>query len=191
MRHGSRQLAIFALLGLATAAIVAAAEVPEVVIDFEGAAVLLENARANRVEQAVEKGVTFKLAHEPRQSKGKGMLTYFAHLPSGRKGLVSAMAQEAIPVRASFAAPVSSVTVQVWGSTATPAVLEAFDAEGKVVGRASVDAPPSRKSPGDPAPVFPLTVQAPGIAYVQWSGPRPGEYLVVDELRFRPAAAGN
>jgi hypothetical protein len=22
---------------------------------------------------------------------------------------------------------------------------------------------------------------------VQWSGPRPGEYLVVDELRFTPA----
>ena len=161
----------------------------EVVIDFEGATLFLENARSNRVEKVVEQGVVFQLAHEPRQSKGKGLLTYFAHIPSGRKGLLSAMAQEAIPVRATFPQPVSAVTVSMWGSTATPAVLEAFDAEGKVLDRARVDAPPNRKSPADPVPIFQLSVKAPRIAYVQWSGPRPGEYLVVDELRFAPAPA--
>jgi hypothetical protein len=174
------------LLVLSLAPLLAAAEV---VIDFEGATLFLDNAKSNRVEKVVEQGVVFQLAHEPRQSKGKGLLTYFAHIPSGRKGLLSAMAQEAIPVRATFPQPVSAVTVSLWGSTATPALLEAFDAEGKVVDRATVDAPPKRKSPGDPAPVFPLTVKAPRIAYVQWSGPRPGEYLVVDELRFLPAGA--
>jgi hypothetical protein len=178
-----RRIAVWWLV-LSVAPIAAAAEV---VIDFEGATLFLENARSNRVEKVVEQGVVFQLAHEPRQSKGKGLLTYFAHIPSGRKGLLSAMAQEAIPVRATFPQPVSAVTVSMWGSTATPAVLEAFDAEGKVVDRASADAPPNRKSPADPAPVFQLSVKAARIAYVQWSGPRPGEYLVVDELRFTPA----
>lgn len=182
-----RSIRIVVWLALSLAPLLAAAEV---VIDFEGATVFLENAKSNRVEKVVEQGVVFQLAHEPRQSKGKGLLTYFAHIPSGRKGLLSAMAQEAIPVRATFPQPVSAVTVSLWGSTATPALLEAFDAEGKVVDRASVDAPPARKSPADPvAPLFQLTVKAPRIAYVQWSGPRPGEYLVVDELRFTPAPA--
>ena len=69
---------------------------------------------------------------------------------------------------------------------ARPALLEAFDAEGKLVDRASLESLPARKSPSDPTPVFTLTVKANGIAYVQFSGPRDGEYLVTDELRFTP-----
>ncbi len=179
-----RRLAPLVLLPL----LAAAADAPAVVIDFEDATVLLENARSNRAEQVVANGVVFKLAHAPRKSKGKGMLTYFAHLPSGHKGLVSAMALEAIPVQAVFPKPVSSVTVAAWGSTAVPAVLEAFDADGKVVDRAQLDAAPRRKSPGDPVPIFQLSVKGPRIAYVQWSGPRPGEYLAVDEIRYVPVA---
>jgi hypothetical protein len=68
-----------------------------------------------------------------KQTKGKGMLMFFAHLSTGHKGIVCAMAMEPIPVRATFAKPVSSVTVSFWGSTGTPALLEAFDTDGKVV----------------------------------------------------------
>lgn len=164
---------------------VAAARAAEVVVDFESAAVLLPpNDKAHRVEQWVEKDVVFKLAHEPRTSKAKGLVMFFEHLSNGRKGLASAMALEPIPVRATFPKPASAVTVAFWGSTATPALLEAFDAEGKVVDRASLAVVPGRKSPGEPVPIFTMTVKAPRIAYIQFSGPRPGEYLAADEVRF-------
>jgi len=160
----------------------------EVVVDFEKAVVLLQpNDKAHRVEQWVEKDVIFKLAHDPKQSKAKGLLVFFEHLSNGHKGLASAMALEAIPVQATFPKPASSVTIAFWGSTATPAVLEAFDSDGKLVDRASMASIPQRKSPGEPVPIFSLTVKAAKIAYVQFSGPRPGEYLAADEVRFTPS----
>jgi len=162
----------------------AAAE--QVVVDFEKAAVLLPDGKSNRVRQWEEKGVAFTLAHEPQHSKAKGFLTFFTHLSSGHKGIVCAMATEPIPVRATFPTPVSSVTVAMWGSTGTPALLEAFDSGGNLVDRASLDSVPGRKAPGDPVPVFTMTVSGGSIAYIQFSGPREGEYLAADELRFTP-----
>jgi len=156
----------------------------EVVVDFEKGVTLLADGNANRFPRWEEKGVVFTLAHEPKQTKGKGMLMFFTHLSTGHKGIVSAMATESIPVRATFPKPVSSVTVSFWGSTGMPALLEAFDADGKVVDRASLESIPGRKSPGDPVPIFPMTVKASRIAYIQWAGPREGEYLAADELRF-------
>ena len=157
-----------------------------VVVDFEQAVALLPDGQANRVPRWEEKGVVFTLAHEPTTTKGKGMLMFFTHLASGHKGIVCAMATEPIPVRATFPAPVTSVTVSFWGSTGTPALLEAFDAEGKVVGRASLQSIPGRKAPGDPVPIFQMTVAAARIAYIQFSGPRGGEYLAADEVVFTP-----
>jgi hypothetical protein len=95
-------------------ALAMAAEPVAVVVDFENAVPLLADHKANRVAQWVDKGVTFTLAHEPKQSGAKGMLMFFTHLASGRKGLVCAMATEPIPVRATFPKPVSSVTVSLW-----------------------------------------------------------------------------
>ena len=160
-----------------------------VVVDFEKAVPLLPDGNANRIPRWEEKGVVFTLAHEPRQTKGKGLLLFFTHLSSGHKGIVCAMATESIPVRATFPAPVSSVEISFWASTGTPAVLEAFDADGKVVDRASLESVPGRKAPGDPVPVFTLSVKASRIAYVQFSGPREGEYLAADEVRFTPVDA--
>jgi hypothetical protein len=117
-------------------------------------------------------------------------MMFFTHLSSGHKGIVCAMATEPIPVRATFPSAVSAVTVSFWGSTEMPALLEAFDAGGKVVDRASLDSVPARKAPGDPVPTFNLTVKGNGIAYIQFSGPREGEYLAADELRFTPIGAG-
>ena len=124
--------------------------------------------------------------HEPKQTKGKGMLMFFTHLDTGHKGLVCAMATEPIPVRARFEKPVSSVAISFWGSTGMPALLEAFDVEGKVVDRASLESVPGRKAPGDPVPIFNMTVKASRIAYVEFSGPREGEYLAAEEVRFTP-----
>ena len=160
----------------------------EVVVDFENAVPLLADHKANRVPQWEEKGVVFTLAREPQQTKAKGMLMFFTHLSTGHKGIVCAMATEPIPVRATFPQPASSVTISFWGSTGTPALLEAFDSEGNVVDRASLDSVPNRKSPGDPVPIFTMTVKANRIAYIQFSGPREGEYLAADEVHFTPIA---
>ena len=156
------------------------------VVDFERAVPLLPDGRGNRVPEWKENGVTFRLAWEPKASKAKGLVMFFAHLSSGHKGIASAMALESIPVRATFPGPVSSVTVTFWGSTGTPAVLEAFDADGKVVDRKSIDAVPGRNAPGDPVPIFTMSVTGSRIAYIQFSGPREGEYLAADEIRFTP-----
>lgn len=164
----------------------ARAQGKEQVVDFESATPLVSGDKANRVAEWVENGVTFTLARAPQRSKGKGLLMFFTHLASGRKGLVSALATEPIPVRATFSQPVSSVSITFWGSTATPALLQAFDAAGQVISEARLDSAPRRKSPGDPAPTFTLTVQSQRIAYVEFSGPREGEFLAADEVRFTP-----
>jgi hypothetical protein len=111
---------------------------------------------------------------------------FFTHLSTGHKGILCAMATEPIPVRATFPKPGSSVSVSFWGSTGTPALLEAFDAEGKVVNGASLDSVPARKAPGDPVPIFTMTVKAASIVYIQFSGPREGEYLAADKVWFTP-----
>ena len=94
------------------------------------------------------------------------------------------MATEPIPVRATFSKPVSSVTVSFWDRPGTPTLLEAFDCDGKVVDRASLETVPNRKAPGSRRPHLPMTVRASRIADVQFSGPREGEYLAADEVRF-------
>jgi hypothetical protein len=170
------------LLGAAVCALAAKEEV----VNFDKGVTLLADGNANRFPQWAEKGVVFTLAHEPTQTRGKGMLMFFTHLDTGRKGLVCAMATEPIPVRATFPKPVSSVTISFWGSTGMPALLEAFDAGGKVVDRASLVSIPGRKAPGDPVPTFAMTVKANGIAYIEFSGPREGEYLAAEEVRFTP-----
>jgi hypothetical protein len=160
-----------------------------VVVDFENASPLLADGQANRIPRWEEKGVIFTLAHEPKQTKGKGMLMFFTHVSTGHKGIASAMATESIPVRATFPMPVNSVTVSFWGSTGTPALLEAFDADGKIVDRVSMESVPNRKGPGDPVPIFTMSVKGDRITYIQFSGPREGEYLCAHELRFTPIEA--
>src|SRR5437763_266341 len=174
--------AIRFLLLLGAAAYTWSAE--PIVADFEKAVPLLADGNANRVPRWEEKGVVFTLAREPQQTKGKGMLMFFTHLSDGHKGIACAMATEPIPVRATFPAPASSVTVSFWGSTGMPALLEAFDAEGQVVDRASLESVPGRKAPGDAVPIFTMTVHSTRIVYIQFSGPREGEYLAADEVRF-------
>jgi hypothetical protein len=158
----------------------------EVVVDFEKAVPLLPDGKANRFPRWEEKGVIFTLAREPQQTKGRGQLMFFTHLSTGHKGIVCAMATEPIPVRATFSRSASSVTVSFWGSTGTPALLEAFDADGKLVDRTSLDSIPSREAPGDPVPIFTMIVKGSRIAYIQFSGPREGEYLAADQVRFAP-----
>lgn len=154
----------------------------EIVVDFEQAEI------GKPVPVWREREVVFTLAGAPVNSKAAGRVMFFPYLPTGRKGILNAMAHEQqLPLQAVFPGPVSSVTVVLWGSTGCPAKLQAFDREDRLLAEAGVPAVPGRKAPADPVPQIELTVQAAGIACVRLSGPRTGEFVAVDELRFVPA----
>jgi len=169
-----RTFALLALVG-----VVSAVRAEEIVIDFEQAEI------GKPVPTWTEKGVVFKLAGPLTQSKATGRIMFFPHLATNHKGILNAMATEqAIPVQATFPRSASSVTLVLWGSTGCPALVEALDANGKVVDQASVAAVPGRKDPADPVPFLQLTVKAPAIAAIRFSGPRNGEFLAADEIRY-------
>jgi hypothetical protein len=155
------------------------AQAEEVTVDFEQAEI------GKPVPTWTEKGVSFKLASPPVRSKAVGRVMFFPHIGTDRKGILNAMAvEQAIPVQATLPRAASTVTLVLWGSTGCPALLEALDAQGNVVDKASIAAAPARKTPGEPVPFFELTVSAPAIASIRFSGPRDGEFLAADELRF-------
>lgn len=169
---------LIALLGA-----ISAGHADEIVIDFEQAEI------GKPVPTWTEKGVVFALAGPLAKSKAVGRVMFFPHIATNRRGILNAMAtDQAVPVQAKFPEPVAKVTLVVWGSTGCPAMLEALDANGAVVDEMSLDAVPGRKAPADPVPFVELTVKAPAIAAIRFSGPRDGEFLAADELRFTPAA---
>jgi hypothetical protein len=168
----------FALL-LALVGTVSTARAEEIVIDFEQVEI------GKPSPTYTEKGVAFNLAGPLTQSKATGRIMFFPHLGTNRKGILNAMATEqAIPVQATFPNSASAVTLVLWGSTGCPALLEALDKNGQVVDKVSLAAVPGRKAPADPIPFFQLTVKAPAIAAIRFSGPRNGEFLAVDQIRF-------
>jgi hypothetical protein len=158
---------------------VPASRAEEIVIDFERAEI------GKPMPTWTEKGVVFNLAGPPTHSKATGRIMFFPHIATNHKGILNAMATEqAIPVQATFPNSASAVTLVLWGSTGCPALLEALDKNGEVVDKVSVPAVPGRKTPADPIPFFQLTVKAPAIAAIRFSGPRDGEFLAADEIRF-------
>lgn len=175
-----RCLAAPVLALLAASAFAAAAG--EVVIDFEQAEI------GKPTPTWSDKGVVFGLAGEPTKSKAKGRVMFFPYISTSRKGILNAMANEqAIPLQAKFPDGASSVTLVLWGSTGCPAKLEAFDKNDKLLDEVAMASVPGRKAPADPVPQFEMTVKGTEIAYVRLSGPRTGEFLAADELRFVPA----
>ena len=136
-----------------------------------------------------ENVVVFSLPLLLKQRKAAVRAMFFPSRSTTRKGMLNAMATEqAIPVQATFPTGASSVTIVFWASTGCPAKLQAFDKADKVVDEASIDVAPARKASGDPVPQFELTVKAAEIAYIRFSGPRNGEFLAADEVRFQPLA---
>jgi hypothetical protein len=169
---------------LVLAGAVPAGRAEEIVIDFEQAEI------GKPTPTWTEKGVVFNLAGPLTQSTAKGRIMFFPHLATNHKGILNAMATEqAIPVQATFPNGASAVTLVLWGSTGCPALLEALDKNGEVVDKVSVAAVPGRKAPADPVPFFELTVKAPAIAAIRLSGPRNGEFLAADEIRFTTVEA--
>jgi endo-1,4-beta-xylanase len=133
-----------------------------------------------------DQGVVFAPAHPPAKGSATARVMVFPHLKTPRKGILSAMTNEAIPVEVRFPRPVASVTLVLWGSIGSAALVEAYDKDGRVVDRASRDKVPERTGPEQPIPSFELTVKAPAITYLHFSGAPPGGYLVCDEVSFAP-----
>ncbi len=136
-----------------------------------------------------DQGVVFALSRRPTTSRAAGRVMFFPHLKTPKKGVLNAMANESIPVEVRFPKPASSVTLVLWGSIGSAALVEAYDRDGKVVDRAARDRAPERTEPDQPVPSFELTVKSSAIAYIRFSGAPPGGYLVCDEVRFTPADA--
>jgi hypothetical protein len=150
----------------------------DAVIDFESAQI------GKPVPTWSDQGVTFGLAHQPKKSKAVGRISFFPHLGTNRKGIVNAMANEAIPVRATFEKPVKKVQLVMWGSTTSSALVEAFDVDGKLLAKDGLEHVPVRKTPEDRVPFFELAVEGEGIAYIEISGSQPGGFVAVDEIRW-------
>ena len=133
-----------------------------------------------------DQGIAFALSRPPSTSRAAGRVMFFPHLKTPRKGILNAMASESIPVEVRFPTPVSSVTLVLWGSIGSAGLIDAYDKDAKVVDRASRDKVPERTGPEQPIPSFELTVKAPAITCVRFSGAPLGGYLVCDEVRFTP-----
>jgi hypothetical protein len=155
----------------------------DVVITFDN----VETGKPAPSYKDKDHGVVITLAHKPKKSSAAGKVMFFPHLKTGRKGVLNAMANEAIPVEIRFPKPASGVTLMLWGSIGSAAVVDAFDKDGKVVATAKRDRVPERTGPEQPIPSFELEVNAPAIAFVRFSGAPPGGYLVCDEVRFTSA----
>lgn len=157
----------------------------ETVVDFEKSVIGEPRLRWE------EQGVLFELAGPlQRTPAAKPRIMFFPHLATGHKGILNAMAtDQGVPLKMTFPdRGVSSVTLVVWGSTGCPAVVEAFARDGTLLEKKSVAAVPRRQSPDDPVPFLVLTLRGETISYLHLSGPRAGEFLAVDELRFVPSA---
>lgn len=133
-----------------------------------------------------EQGVWFGPARAPTKSKAKGSLTFFVRPGAEDRGILMAMADDPLPLAVRFPVPVRRVTVRLWAHTGSAARLQALDRDGEVVATAQVERVPQRTNPAEPMPRFELIVTAPGIASLRLDGPRAGEYLVADELRYVP-----
>jgi hypothetical protein len=133
-----------------------------------------------------DQGVTFALSRKPATSRAAARVMFFPHLKTDRKGILNAMANESIPVEIRFPKPVSSVTLVLWGSIGSKALVEAYGTDDKVLDTASRDKVPERTGPDKPVPSFELTVKATAITSVRFSGAPPGGYLVCDEVRYSP-----
>jgi hypothetical protein len=156
----------------------------ETIVDFEKAEIGVP------IPKWEEQGVVFALAGPlQRTPAAKPRVMFFPHLATGHKGILNAMpTDQGVPLKMSFPdAGAASVTLVMWGSTGCPVVIQAYDAAGKLLDQKSIGAVPGRKSPGDPVPFLSLKLEGSAIAHLTVSGPRNGEFLAIDEVRFVPA----
>ena len=176
-------LIVFSLVGVCCATIARADQ--EIIVTFDNAEI------GKPLPSWTSMGLVFEPDGKLSLSKGKPRIMFFPHLKTEKRGILSATASEAIPVRIRFPDGASKVTLVLWGSIGSAALLEALDKEDNVVDKASLARVPNRASPADPIPSFELTVKSPKIACVRFSGAHPGGFLASEEIRFTRTAVGD
>src|SRR3954467_1262752 len=77
-----------------------------------------------------DQGVVFALSRPPSTSRAAGRVMFFPHLKTERKGILNAMAGESVAVGVRSPKPALSVTLVLWGSIGSKAVVEAYDNDG-------------------------------------------------------------
>jgi hypothetical protein len=158
----------------------------EIVVDFE------QGEIGKPMPNWEEKGVKFRL-YGPLQRTPAAVprVMFFPHLATDHKGILNAMSNDqGVPLEMALpGAGASSVTLVLWGSTGCPVLVEAYDKDGKLVDSKSLVSVPGRKAPEEAVPFFTVTLKAAAITHVYVSGPRNGEFLAADELRFAPLSA--
>src|SRR5437763_14774698 len=133
-------MSLAVLSGLGTLAVAAPAEGP-VTITF------------NKVETGkpmpsyTDRGVVFALSRPPTKSRAAGRVMFFPHLKTPRKGILNAMANESIPVEIRLPKPVASVTLVLWGSIGSTALVEAYGKDEKVVDKVAREKVQERTGP--------------------------------------------
>src|SRR6476620_4949408 len=135
----------------------------EIVLTFQDAEI------GKPVPSWTAKGVIFEPAGKLTRSKAAPRIMFFPHLMTEKTGVLNAMAAEAIPIRIRFPSGTSKVTLVLWGSIGSAALVEALDKDGNVVDKASLEKVPNRASPAEPIPSFTHTVQAQQIYSVRFS----------------------
>jgi hypothetical protein len=150
----------------------------EIVIDFENCEI------GKPVLLYADQDVVFDLSHAPKKSRAKGRLMFFPHLGDDRKGILNAMADEAIPLRIKLPRPASQASLRLWGSTTSSALVEAFDQQGNLLTQAMLAHVPVRQSPEEQVPYFRLTVASSGISTIHVSGSQPGGFIALEEIRI-------
>jgi len=171
-----RKLLVIGLFAIVLAPIARAAE--EMVITFDDAEV------GKPIPLWTTNDVTIEPGGKLTRSKAAPRIMFFPHLMTQQKGITSAMAAEPIPVQIRIPTGASKVTLVLWGSVGSAALVEALDRDGNVVDKASLEKVPTRTSPGDPIPSFELTVKSPRIVCVRFSGAHAGGYLAAEEIRI-------
>ena len=104
------------LLGLLAGAIVPQARAEdETIIEFKDVEV------GKTMPSWTAKDVVFEPAGKLTRSKAAPRIMFFPHLMTEKKGILSAMAAEAIPVQIRFPNGASKVTLSMWGSIGSAA----------------------------------------------------------------------
>lgn len=155
---------------IATAVLVADARA-EIIVDFE------EAIPGATVESWTEEGVVLT----PASPIG---LLAFATNTSGHTGIFEALADIEIPIRGALPVAATSVTAVFWASEFQVITLQAFSKDGSLVDQSVMGAPDA--IPGQPLPLFEMTVAGSDITSFQFTGNTPQGFVWADEVRITP-----
>jgi uncharacterized membrane protein len=146
----------------------------DIVVDFE------EAATGQLVETWIEEGVVFT------STVPGGLLSFMNHSP-GHRGMFEALSDIEVAIHAQLPVFATSVTIVFWGSDFQVITLKAFDNDGIIVDEVITGVPDAGL--GQPAILFEMTLNAPAIASIEFTGSTANGFIAADEVRITPVPA--